>query len=74
MVLGEILDESTGVWKMLSLYGFKLLGGLCLLLYCNFDDNVIKRDFVGKIPTFYIEILKAWYMLKGEVHPDINLV
>ena len=62
--LGQILNESVGMWKTLSSQWLMSLGGIELLLRCNYDDSVIKRDFVGKIPAFYVELLKVWYILK----------
>ena len=52
------------MWKTLSSQLLVSVGGIELLLRCNYDDYVIKRDFVGKIPAFYVELLKAWYTLK----------
>ena len=46
------------MWKTLSSQWLMSLGGIELLLRCNYDDSVIKRDFVGKIPAFYVELLK----------------
>ena len=48
------------------------LGGIELLLRCNYDDYVIKRDFVGKIPAFYVQLLKAWYILKDRGNISTN--
>ena len=70
--LGQILNESVGMWKTLSSQWLMSLGGIELLLRCNYDDSVIKRDFVGKIPAFYVELLKAWYILKDRGNISTN--
>ena len=52
--LGLIMNESVGMWKPLCLLWLRSLGGIDLLLKCNYDNTVIKEDFVAKIPAFYI--------------------
>jgi len=61
--LGKIVDSSEGYWKEMSNVYFQSLGGLKLLLNCTIDINMINTYFVGKIPDFYVEILKAWVRL-----------
>ena len=58
--LGRILDDTEGCWKDFANMYFEPLGGLKLLLNCTIDQNMIEKYFVGKIPSFYLEIVKAW--------------
>ena len=62
--MGRIIDETDGYWKDMAMLYFEQFGGLKLLLNCSVDSNMIAKYFAGKIPNFYLEILKAWFQFK----------
>ena len=62
--LGRITDETDGYWKDMAILYFEQFGGLKLLLNCSVDSNMITKYFAGKIPSFYLDILKAWFQFK----------
>ena len=71
--LGRLINDTDGSWKKVGQYWFNKLGGLKLLLNCNFDVGNFKF-FSDKLPLFYIEILKAWYFLRQKENiNDVNL-
>ena len=61
--LGKILDETDGNWKDMANLYFELLGGIKLLLNCSVDLSMMEKYFARKIPSFYLELLEAWYCL-----------
>ena len=62
--LGRILDETDGYWKNMAMFYFEQFAGLKLLLNCSGDSNMSVKSFAGKIPSFYLEILKAWFQFR----------
>ena len=66
--LGRISDESDNMWKKMANFWFDQIGGLPLVLNCDYDEKILYYC-KSKIPTFYCEILLAWYMcrVKGKV-------
>ena len=77
--LSRILDESDCYWKDFANIYFEQLGGLKLLLNCTIGQNMIEKHFVGKLPSFYLEILKAWSQIKEkcnqyDLHSDQQIL
>ena len=71
--LGLISNESVGAWKTICKLWFRSLGGMDLLLNCNYDNKVIRKEFEKKIPSFYVELLQAWLALrKNGIVPSVN--
>ena len=62
--LGRLLDGNTGIWKEMAHFWFKKLGGIKLLLNCNYDNEIIMNITEKKIPIFYGEILNAWMSVR----------
>ena len=51
--------------KHCFLYWFNLLGGINLLLNCSYNITTLNDILVqNKIPSFYVEILKAWEIIR----------
>ena len=51
---------------------FEQFGGLKLLLNCSVNSNMIAKYFAGKNPSFYLQILKAWFQFnKSDNQNDI---
>ena len=61
--LGMFLDNTTGNWKDMCKHWFDCLGGLHLLLNCNYTDYTLNLLKLRNVPHFYIEILHAWYLI-----------
>ena len=63
--LGRFFNESNGAWKTFFSYWFNLLGSIKLLLNCSYNITTLNDILVQKkIPSFYVEILKAWEMIR----------
>ena len=52
--LGRLLDDSKGPWKVMCNYWFDLLGGVNLLLNCNYDHKLF--DVQESQPEILISI------------------
>lgn len=70
--LGRLLDDSKGPWKDMCNYWFDLLGGVNLLLNCNYDHKLFDVQ-KSQLPDFYLEILQAWNYVKGFTCSEIIL-
>ena len=62
--LSRFLNESKETWKKMCSYWFDLIGGIVLLLNCNYSVSTFDAIDEKKIPTFYKEILYAWEMIR----------
>ena len=49
-------------WKIIPNYMTQHLGGFNFLLLCNYK---MKELTLNNIPSFYVEILKSWNMIKN---------
>ena len=58
--LGRLVNESKAMWKEMCHFWFNQLGGIHLLLHCNYNDEILKIVKETKIPSFYGEVLYAW--------------
>ena len=80
--LGMFLDNTTGNWKDMCKHWFDCLGGLHLLLNCNYTDYTLNLLKLRNVPHFYIEILHAWYLInkytsaecQTQKHVDENIL
>ena len=61
--LSRFFNDTTGMWKTMCSYWFDLLGGIILLLNCNYDSIAIDK-VDRKILKFYKEILQAWEQIR----------
>ena len=59
--LGRFFNDTTEMWKIMCSYWFDLLGGINLLLNCNYNISTIDNK---NIPIFYKEILQAWEKIR----------
>ena len=62
--LGRFLNENREQWKKMCSYWFDLLGGIKLLLNCNYNIVTLRIVNEKKIPIFYKEILQAWEFIR----------
>ena len=65
--LGRLLnyaEENNETWKRMSFYWFDLLGGIKLMLNCNYSMCTLQIVKEKNIPTFYNEILQAWELIR----------
>ena len=59
--LGRFFNDTTEMWKIMCSYWFDLIGGINLLLNCNYNISTIDNK---NIPIFYKEILQAWEKIR----------
>ena len=73
--LGRFLNGNLEMWKIMFSYWFDKLGGITLLLNCNFDISTLKILDDKRIPVFYKEILRAWESVRASsTVKDIHIV
>ena len=65
--LGRLLNESQGMWKEMANFWYNKLGGIALLLNCNYNDDISHFVNEKKIPSFYGEVLCAWRIVRPHV-------
>ena len=61
--LGRLVSDTDHMWKLLGNYWFNRFGGLNLILNSDFQVYNVKSMFDGKMPLFYVEIIRAWSLL-----------
>ena len=66
--LGQLLNENKGMWKEMAHFWFNKLGGINLLLHCDYNEEILKIVNEKKIPVFYGEVLYAWMLIRSHVH------
>ena len=72
--LGRLLNDSKGIWKEMAHSWFKQLGGIKLLLNCNYNDEILLSINEKKIPIFYGEILYAWMSVRSHANTKCKTV
>ena len=71
--LGRLLDDSEGPWKNMCHYWYNCIGGINLLLHCNYDHKLLDLRGV-QLPDFYLEILQAWNYVKNNTNCETGSV
>ena len=65
--LGQFFYENSSLCREMGNFWFDQLGGLKLLLNCNYDKEILKIVKDKNIPKFYGEVLYAWLLIRSRV-------
>ena len=70
--LGRLVNENKGTWKNMANYWFDQLGGIKLLLNCDYNKDILMILNEKNIPTFYGEVLNAWMIIRSHANVKSN--
>ena len=71
----RMLDtNNTGMWNKIVKYLLEPIGGLSMLLELNCKSKDVNKLFYNKnLPSFYKDVLKAWYVLQEKKDDDYGV-